>query len=326
MNTRPLLQLAFVIATGYFGSTACVARECTGDEAAEVGADGSEECKTYTLPEPHEGDTVTETFEYSAGTGLRIVGDFRNLEIEQGPAGEVTVEYKPRVDLAEGRSQGQIDATLEELDVSVSETGGDIVVEADRSGDSNVAALIEVKIPDDFDGDIFIDQGASKNDGGEVQLASVGSTHNIAINLPSLGETMTLATPNTVRVAEINVDSSWDVVTGDFTSPELEAVTITSERGSIETGFSNVPSGGAVRVVSEDGDITISLPGEGDYTMQAASGDVTFGTDLPSSCAENSNDGGASMTCGAGSEDMRFDFQMETEGAITIDRFLAPTE
>lgn len=326
MKTRPYLQFAFVIATAYFGSTACVARECTGEEAAEVGATGADECETLTLPEPHESDSETETLDYASGMGLRITGDFRNLEVERGSAGEIEVVYKARVDLAEGRSQKVIDATLAELDVSVSDTGDDIAVVAERSGNSNVAALIQVRIPDDFDGDIVIRQGNSKNDGGEVELSSVGSARSLEVDLPSTGDQLTLATPNTLRSAVINVDGFWDIVTGAFSSSELVGATLTTDSGDIKTGFSVVPLSQAVRVLSEDGDITVALPGEGDYTMQAASSEFSFDARIPPSCEEATNSGGGSLTCGAGSEDMEFDFQFESEGAITVDLFLESTQ
>jgi hypothetical protein len=326
MKTSPTLQLAFAIAAVYFGGTACVTRECTGDEAAAVGADGSDSCTTATLPVPHEGKTKTKTLDYTAGTGLLVKGDFRNLEIQKGPSGEVEVQYTPRVDLADGRTQDQIDATLAELTVTVEESGGNIVVNSKRSGDSNVAALVQVSIPDDFDGDIVVDQGGSKNDGGEVQMTSVGSSHSLDVSLPSTGDTLTVTTPNTLRTAVLNVHGGWDIKTGTFSSANLKAVTMTSELGNIKTSFSAVPLDGAAYLKSDMGDLTVALPGEGDYTMQATSADFTFDAKIPSSCDKATNGGGGSLTCGAGSSDKKLDFQFESDGAISIDRFLTSTQ
>jgi hypothetical protein len=84
---------------------------------------------------------------------------------------------------------------------------------------------------------------------------------------------------------------------------------------------------GIPNIESEDGgDLTVALPGEGDYTMQAASEDFSFGATIPGDCDEATNSGGGSLTCGAGSDDNKLDFELKSDGAITIDRFLNSTQ
>jgi hypothetical protein len=129
-----------------------------------------------------------------------------------------------------------------------------------------------------------------------------------------------------LRTAVLNVHGGWDIKTGTFSSTNLEAVTMTSELGNIKTSFSAVPLDGAAYLKSDMGDLTVALPGEGDYTMQATSADFTFDAKIPSSCDKATNGGGGSLTCGAGSSDKKLDFQFESDGAISINDFLVSTQ
>lgn len=329
MNTSTVLKTGFAIAVAYFGSTACVARECTSEEQQEVGATGAEECKTYTPPEQHIGDKTVETLDYTAGTGLSINGDFRNLEIEAfdgGGTGEVEVSWTPVVDLAQGRSKDEVENTLEQLDVSIGESGGNITVNAKRLGSSNVAAILNVRIPNDFSGDIKIEQGGDANDAGDVDLLFLANAKHLNMDLNSSANKTTVKGGD-LETAEIHVNGFCDIETDTFASPSFGGASITAENGDIRTSFSSVPAGAAVKVISEDGDVSVALPGEGDYTMQATSSDFEFGAAIPSSCSEATNAGGGSLTCGAGSEDKRLDFDLEaTDGALEIRGFLALTE
>jgi hypothetical protein len=320
MKRSTLLNTAFAIAAGYLGSTACVARECTGEEQQEVGATGADECTTYTPPVQHRGDAVSTSEEYTAGTNLFINGDFRNLEIEAFPSGgtgEVEVTYTPVVDLAEGRSESEVENTLEELEVTVSQSGGTINVNAARSGDSNVAAILQVRIPDDFDGDIKIEQDGAKNDGGEAELGFLANTQNLEVDLNASGQTISVDGPD-LLTAVINVNGFWDIKTSVFESPDFGGARMTTENGDITTGFAVVPTGNDVLLTAEDGDITISLPNGGDYTMTGASTDFSFSAGVPPTCDEATNGGGGSMTCGAGSPSDEFSFQLEAGGAIDV--------
>lgn len=318
MNTSTALKTGFAIAVAYFGSTACVARECTAEEQQEVGATGADECTTYTPPQPHEGKAKTKTLEYTAGGDLRIQGDFRNLEIEAFPGGgtgEVEVEWKPRVDLAQGRSDEQVEATLEELDVKVSESGGNITVTATRSGKSNVAALIQVRIPDDFDGDVTIEQNGSKNDGGEAELSFLANAKVLKVDMNASCDQIVVKGGD-LEVAQISGNGFCDIKTATFKSPNFNGAALSTDSGNIETGFATVPDANDVKLISEDGDITVRLPDGGDYVFRAASPNFDFKGGVPPFCEDRENEGGASMTCNAGADTITFD--LSTDGAIVV--------
>lgn len=319
MKTSTLLQTCSVLALSYFGSTACVARECTAEEQQEVGATGGDTCETFTPPVQHRGDEEVETLDYTAGTDLRVVGDFRNLEIERGAAGEVEITYQSVVDLAEGRSQAQVDATLAELDISITD-GSTITIEADRSGDSNVNAILQVRIPDDFDGNIRIEQGTSKNHGGEIEISSLGSSTNLYINSPSSSTDVVVGNVSLIETAVINVDGLSNVATGDFLSPNLDSVVITTESGDLRTGFGVVPTSDCLVEAQDGGDLEVSLPGGGNYVMQATSPDFSFAGSIPSDCAEAQNSGGGSLTCNEGADTVTF--TLKTDGAVEIADFV----
>jgi hypothetical protein len=328
MKTKSLLSACFAIAVAYFGSTGCVARECTAEEQREVGATGADECTTYTPPEQHEGDAEVETVAYAAGADLIVRGDFRNLEIEAfsgGGTGDVEVTYTPVVDLAEGRDEDVVEATLAELEVTVDGTDDAITVTANRSGDSNVAAILNIRIPDDFDGDIDVDQSAEKNDAGEAELTFLGNARNLTIDLNASCTKLFIKGSQLVTAA-VQVNGFCDIEADPFESPDFAGATLESESGDIKAGFAAIPPSAAVHVTSEDGDLSIRLPGEGDYTMQATSPDFTFGAAIPPSCSEATNAGGGSLTCGAGSEDEELDFDLTSDGKIEIPGFLALVE
>lgn len=318
MNTRTL-NTCFVIGLGYFFSTACVGRECTGEEQQEVGATGGDDCTTFTPPQQHEGDKETETVEYIEGTDLRILGDFRNLVVQPGEDDEVVVTYSAVVDLADGRSDEVIAATLAELDVAVDSTDSAVTVTADRSGDSNVAAILVIKMPSNFNGNLVIDQSGSKNHGGEVELTELADTVNLHVDLNSSSTDIVVPNVAKLRTAVISVNGFSNLSTGAFEAEDFRGASLSSENGDIVTDFVVIPSGdNDVQVLSEGGDIDVGLPAGGDYIMQAASTEVDLPSGLPSECESAENEGGASMTCGA-PEDNNLTFTLTApEGAIKI--------
>jgi hypothetical protein len=320
MKTSTLLETCFALAIGYFGSTACVARDCTAAEQQEVGATGADECSTYTPPEQHEGDATTDSVPYTAGANLVVQGDWRNLEIEAFPSGgtgEVEVKWTPVVDLAEGRSDDVVEATLAELDVTVSDSESEITVTADRSGKSNVAAILQIRIPDDFDGNIEIDQRGDKNDAGEAELTFLANAKNLNVNLNASGDTLFIK-GSKLETAAVQVNGFWNIAADPFSSPDFKGAKFISDSGDIKATFPAIPPSAAVQVESEDGDLDLRIPGEGDYTMQSTSTDFSFAAAIPPSCSENTNAGGGSLTCGAGSDDMELDYQFKTDGKIEV--------
>jgi hypothetical protein len=322
MKTSSLLNTGFVIGLALLAQPSCVARECTAEEEREVEATGGDECTTFTPPVQHNSDDQVETLDYAAGTPLVVTGDFRNLEIEQGSAGEIEVTYHAVVDLAEGRSDEQVEATLDELAVNV--TGGDsITVSASRSGDSNVAAWIQVRIPPEFDGNITLEQDGDKNHGGEVEISGIASVQTLNIDLNSSNTDLTVGgSLANVERATISVNGFSELATSTFDSPNFAGAALDTESGDIRTSFATVPTGADVKVQSESGNISIKLPGTGNYTMQATSEAFEFSDSVPSTCESATNAGGGSLTCNEGSDTVTF--ALSSEGSIDVTGFVEP--
>jgi hypothetical protein len=313
MRINPLLQTSAVLGL-LVGLNACAARECTDEERHEVDADDDAKCtkiegfKTFT---DETKEVKTEAWE--AGDDLLINGHVKKIDVVEGSGDEVKVSYQAQVDLAQSRSDEDVLATMENLTNSLEKSGSTIRVSADRGdSESNLGALVRVELPSGFDGNITIKKGSSLV--GDVDLDFVGAAKEVELDLDSLGD-VRIQTALGLEVTKINCNG--DILTGSFDAENFVSAVLHTEIGDIETSFAKPPSHSAI-IQADFGDIDITLPDEGDYTMQVTAEDGVSVSGLPGACELNNEDEQAqSLTCNAGDAD-RVTFTIESDGEAVI--------
>ncbi len=315
MTFTKLLTTGLLVGLAYGGAMGCAARDCNDAERDEVDADDDDTCtkieglKTFTDEAKQD---LAEDWE--AGDDLLINGDSRELKIVRGDSDtEVEVSFRAQVDLAEGRSDKEVIATMENLTNDVSKSSGRITVSSDRGdSESNLGSIAVVSIPADFDGAIKVDLGGDLP--GFANLEFTGDATELEIDRDSGGD---VDVEDASKLTSVVINNKGKIaIDSPFTSDDLEQVAMKSGIGKIIAVFEKVPSKSA-RLVTDFGDIEVGLPSSGDYTMQVQ---ATEGVNLrgePSSCeVDDDDDQAQSMTCGAGSDGVTFQIDADGEALI----------
>lgn len=298
-----------------FSANGCALRECTEEERVAAAASDDATCGRIEPFERFVGSDEEElSVDWESGDHLLVEGAIRELEIIEGSSSDtVEVTYQPLVDLATGRTQEVVEATMDNLTNSLESVDGTIVVSSSR-GDSgsNLGSIVLISLPSDWDGDVNID--IMGNLPGDMDLDFLGEAKALTIDKDSLGD-LEVDNPNLLEEATINVRG--DILTGSFSADNLFGAVVHTTIGDINTAFSDVPSVVA-KIVADFGDIEILLPDTGDYTMQVVAEDGVMIDDEPNACViDDDEENAQSMTCGDGDDD-RTTFEIDADGEVEI--------
>jgi hypothetical protein len=185
------------------------------------------------------------------------------------------------------------------------------VVSADRgSSKSNLGAAIVVELPPSFDSDLTIDKGEQP---GDVALEFLGNTRNLNVDMNALGADLHVADATNLLRATINTDGEIQITDG-FAS--LEAAAVHSAFGDIGVRFKAVPVSHA-RVLADFGDLTVILPGDGDFTLTGTAERGVSTGNAPAGCSSSSSPSPKSMECNAGDPD-GLTFELRASGEIQL--------
>jgi len=256
-----VLALATISAVGLPG---CIIGDCE---------DGQDNCISLESGTFYTS-TDDETVSYTAGQNLVIKGFNGSIEIEDGAAtGQIEIEAQRRT-LGESSDEGEEAAKLElEEDIRVSITkDGEVRVVTERLGNNgNLAVNLTVRLPDEFNGAVTVDQN---NGAVDLDLRSVNPTA-VTVTNDGAGDVDVDGAQGT-----LNIQGGFDVSVSIAVWP-TDAGSITSD--------------------GQLGDVTLAVPTVANGSISAMAGDaesLILPATLPETWADN---GGGSITLGDGS-------------------------
>lgn len=267
MSARVLSFLS-IITLSQLALTGCVERECTEEERERAGADENDDCTRYVPLRVYTDDkSHTERAAWSAGDDFVIAGDVRGVTIVRGDSSdEVVVEWTAQTELADGREQDVIDATLEKLEVSLESRNGRITFRGDRQDSkADLGARINVKLPRGFDGRLRIDKTNTR--GGDVNIRYLGDATELIVDMNEPLSDLEIADVDSLRRVLVNAGN--DITINSPFGANLDVAVLHTASGDIRAAFNAAPRAYARMVSDFAGDVTVELPDDADFTLTA---------------------------------------------------------
>lgn len=243
-----------------------------------------------------EGPAETKSADYVAGADVNIHSRNGKLDVVQGSTDDsVSATFHPFVMRAYDTSDSVISDDLAKLETSVDAgTDGTVTVNVSRdSGAENtLGADLTVELPPSFAGALSVGQ-----DNGETNVHFVGAAVSLVVTSDNGG----------CDVATASSDVSVHCKNGDLTA-SIDAVT--PQSGS---GFT-----------TDNGSITLSLPSDGVFSVQAQAlaGGVVTVEQLPAACQVNSASGAAKTVSCNGATDADPVYTVKADGTGLADAIL----
>jgi hypothetical protein len=251
MVTRPTLSIfmcgAFLLSTG------CEAMKCEGQ-------DGQSAVCLKSLKR-FDGETATQTADYTAGADVNIHSRNGNVEVVAGSADDsVVATFHPFVLRAYDTAESVVADDLTKLETSATaEADGSVTVDVSRmsGAESTLGADLTVELPPSFAGALGVNQ-----DNGETRVKFVGSATTVTVTSGN----------GSCDIATGAADASVHCENGDL-SARIDAASPQSGQG----------------FVTDNGSITLVLPADGVFSVQAqaASGANVNVEHLPAACSVN---------------------------------------
>jgi len=305
----------------------CVeSRACTEEE---VEAGDTDDCSVQVELVHYSAsraDAVTLSEEWQEGMDLRLEGAVREVVIDRGARDdEVVITYRAEVELLEGRPTAFVEEVMGELVVRMQQRGESLVVDASHPGTTAaLGALLEVSLPEAFDGDLVVQKGGMP---GDVVVEFIGEANLLDIDMELPSANLLINDTGRLRRARLNV--AGDIETAAFSGSRLEHVVINSEEGNIDTAFDVVPLSHARLVTGKldgrrlketGGGIELALPRSGNFTLATtADRGVRFsGTTNACTVDEVSRDVRL-LTCGRGDVDDLLTFDVVSSDDVDVE-------
>jgi len=251
MAMRPTLLVSLACVLGL--SFGCEANKCEGQ-------DGQNAVCLKSLKR-FDGETTTQSTDYTAGADLNVHSRNGNVEIIAGSAEDsVVATFHPFVLRAYDTAESVVADDLTKLEASAStDTDGSVTVDVSRmsGAESTLGADVTVELPPSFAGALGVDQ-----DNGETRVRFVGAA-------------------TTVSVTSRN--GSCDLDTG------ASDVSIHCENGDLNARIDAATPQSGRGFVTDNGSITLTLPADGVFSVQAqalAGGRVNV-EHMPAACSVN---------------------------------------
>jgi hypothetical protein len=283
------------------GSAGCTTTVCGEGKEEQDGV-----CVSIKSTKKFGATDTIETRSWRSGGMIEVHGNYGDITVVEGSAGEVQVEIQPFKHAAHDADPDEMKADARDfLDYNfVEREDGGVYLSTGRTGGGNgVGADLIVRIPPDFDGRLRV---WNESDGpinpGEVDVGFVGSATSVNVATDKLGR-CTVRGHTTVTRTTANCDGPV-VITGvsdvvDVTARAPETDT------AVDVTIARINGGTAESVIeAEDGDVALTLPASADFVVQAstqASGVVDFG-DLPRdecNISETGDERSKTLSCGS---------------------------
>lgn len=319
MSAKIILPLLTVATLSQLALTGCVERECTQEERESAGADENDDCTRYVPLKVYPSEeSETERADWSPGDDVVIAGDVRGIVIVRGDSSdEVAVEWTAEVELADGREQDVIDATLDKLEISMTSSDGQVTFRGDRQDSkADLGAKIRVELPTDFDGRLRIDKTNMR--GGDVRINYLGDATELVVDMNEPLADLTIADVDSLETVLVNAGD--DITIDSPFGSNLVGAVLHTASGDVSAAFSAAPRGYA-RIVSDfAGDVTVDVPADADFTLSAIAdgfGEVSF-SGTPSSCDTRvRSEQDKAMVCNDGDPD-GLTFEIVADGDIAV--------
>lgn len=249
-------------------------------------------CRVETA-EQFTGTPVTRAVNWHSGETLAVSGLNGQIRIEPGNAGEVRVTFKPFTFAGYTDEAKAQDDMKNRLETALTEDGTNVVAKTSKNGGGSLGAHMTIYLPPEFDSTLNIESG-----NGDIDVNTVGQATTLLVNNKGAGDckidaASTVKNTNvrcgfTIRVSHVadtvNVASTG---IGDV-SVLLDSVSASSQGGQIQ---------------AESGQVNLTMPAAGGYSIQATSGYTVNEGTLPSGCSvASAGSAGNSKTvsCGTG--------------------------
>jgi hypothetical protein len=282
MKWPTLSVLPIILAVGTAG---CEISDCPprGEDSDETEETRDGECVVFKSLSKFTGDQVVNSVAWTSGSNVAIDGVNGKITIIEGQSStQLSATVTPFVFRANDTETEEARADMERLNVRIEADGaGNPVIQVTRASGSRttLGGEIIVELPRGFDARLQVTQ------------------HNGAIETRYLG---------------IGTDLAIDSNNGRVQVRGAAVTGVDIQAGSgVEFAVGQLPSTGTGRIIASSGDIELSLPASGTYSVMAtARGDsVDFGT-LPAACTEEvAAENSKTLTCGGGGFNLTVDAQ-----------------
>jgi hypothetical protein len=208
---------------------------------------GQDNCIEIQTPTKYTLDPETQSAAWTTGQGIRIVSANGQVNVTQGSSSEVSATFTAFTLHEEDKEDEARREMTQNLDVSVTDEGGQIVVKVTTTSEANggTGADIDVKLPAGFDGAFEVVQ-----DNGSVDVDLDGST------------------PASTRVVNDGAGSL-------SVSGARGAIEITASTGDVSVSVAEWPTMNG-SVYTDNGDIAITVPSDADGSISlTAEGEIT---------------------------------------------------
>jgi hypothetical protein len=262
MAMRPMLLVC--LAGVLVLSLGCEANKCEGE-------DGQNAVCLKSLKR-FDGETLTQTADYTEGADVNVHDRNGNVQIVAGSAEDsVVATFHPFVLRAYDTAEDVVADDLTKLETSAStDADGSVTVDVSRmsGAESRLGADVTVELPPSFAGALGVDQ-----DNGETRVKFVGSATSVDVKNGN----------GSCSLAAGAADVSMHCKNGDL-SASIDVATPQTGQG----------------FVTDNGSITLRLPADGVFSVQAQAldGGRVNVEHLPDACTVNAaSDDSKTLSC-----------------------------
>jgi hypothetical protein len=275
------LVLGLLVAGGPLG---CEAQDCDNEE---TGAEGVclKSLKRF------DSSAETQTVAY-AGDDIIIANPNGDVHVVEGDPGDVSATFEPFVLRAYDTPEEVAQEDLDSLERTVTTTGGDVHIDVRRpnGSPSSLGADITAAVPPEFTGTLRITQV-----NGETEVDFVGDAIGVIVD---------------------SDNGSCDIATG-----VASEISVHCDNGDLSASISDVTSQAGSGFSTGNGSITLSLPADAVFSVQAAAlaGGTVTAENLPSGCTlEAASDHAKTLSCNGATTDDPI-YQVKADGTSLAD-------
>ena len=263
-----------------------------------AGAGGSAGLATLT---PFEGTpSGPQNLDIASGGNITVEGVYGDIVVNASSSDKVVVRTVPFAYTSS--MEAATEAMNNYLKIDIQQDGPNVVVKSFREGgENNVGVKITLSVPAQFDGELnLVNMSDGKINPGSIDVTYLAKASALVMTTQRLGDCAAVGgatVTNTTVACDGQITISEVTNNVDVTAAGLELST------AISLGLASIdPAAKGGTVKSEDGDIQLTLPATGDYSVQATAspqGIVDFGTFPPSCSQQEAAANSKTLTCGA---------------------------
>jgi hypothetical protein len=262
---------------------------------------------------------------WTSAKNVTVDGVFGKITVVAGTGDKVEVDYSPFSWRAHDGEADAVDDMENSLKTEVTtDASGNFLVRSFREAPygSSLGTDMVVKLPAGFDARLTVNNRGSGDIGSkgefDVDIDSVASATALDVRAGSnLGDCTVNGAPS-VTSSEVHCGSLVKLFN---VSDAVNASTSSGVGDGIELSLAGISANGGGTIEAENGDIVISLPSTGAYSVQATSssdGTVTVGTPPAGCTVEGQDSRSQTLACGTGPNYTVRIAQDALDGSVTL--------